>query len=470
MPPILFSGNRIRSSKLLHKHSQLSSDFNLGVRSMCKSESESGGLGNNFMSKTAKSMLPSAKFEFADILVSRTDKRGVIQTANELFQSVSGYPWEKLHHAPHKIIRHQDMPKGVFWLFWKMLQNDEPIGAFVKNKSIDGEHYWVFAIATPLDNGYMSVRLKPQGQLFDAVVNSYEKLLADEQSGDTTPEASASVLVELIQDLGFRDYKAFMTKAFIEQIVTRDHELGKPTNPIIHHMTKATEAWENVAVEIHKTIEAFAKFERLPVNMRIQATHLSDAGNAFGVIAGNFTTLTGQIKALMSNLLKSGTELETTLLDGLFLTCIKQVQTEVVDIFRHENGEMGGIDKEMEVSIMQAQNKCYHTKASEGLKAITSQINSFNSMFTSIKTLHSGISVMRVTADIEIRQIKNLQTASLSAIVEELERFLQTEGKRLVCMVDGTHLVHREIKYALNAMAIDDALLEAYSGDLLKAS
>lgn len=422
------------------------------------------------MPNTEEKISAAAQFDFADILVSRTDKRGVIQTANELFQSVSGHSWEKLRHAPHKIIRHQDMPKGVFWLFWAMLQNDEPIGAFVKNKSADGGHYWVFAIATPLDDGYMSVRLKPQGQLFDTVVKSYEKLLADEHSGDITPEASASALVEHIQDLGFRDYKAFMTKAVIEQIVMRDRELNNPTDVMISHMAKAMEAWENVAGEIHKTIEAFAKFERLPVNMRIQATHLSDAGNAFGVIAGNFTTLTGQIKGLMSKLLKSGTELETTLLNGLFLTCVKQVQTEVVDVFRREDGEMEGIDKEMEVSIMQAQNKRYNAKAAEGLKAITSQLDGFNSMFATIRTLHSGISVMRITADIEISQIKNLQTTSLSVIVEELEKFLQTEGKRMTRMVDGAQFVHREIKYALDAMAKDNTSSEACFGNLLKAS
>ncbi|WP_187430253.1 hypothetical protein [Roseobacter fucihabitans] len=406
----------------------------------------------------------------ADILVSRTDKRGVIQTANALFQSVSGHPWEKLRHAPHKVIRHQDMPKGVFWLFWTMLQQGDPIGAFVKNKSENGEHYWVFAIATPLDDGYMSVRLKPQGPLFETIVKSYEKLLAAEQSKEVTPEESAAMLVEHIKDLGFRDYKAFMTKAVTEQIGMRDQELGNPTNVMIAHMAKAMEAWEKVSVEIHKTIEAFAKFERLPVNMRIQATHLSDAGNAFGVIAGNFTTLTGQIKGLISSLLKSGTALESALLEGLFLTCVTQLQTEVVDVFRHEVHQMDGVDKDTEVSIMQAQNQRYNAKSTEGLKVSASQLDGFNSIFASIKTLHSGISVMRVTADIEISQIQNLQTASLSAIVEELEKFLQTEGDRLTLMVDGASLVQHEIKCALEVNAKNNKSLDAYSGGLLKAS
>lgn len=411
-----------------------------------------------------------SKFGTADILVSRTDKRAIIQTANELFQTVSGYPWQKLHRAPHKIIRHQDMPKGVFWQFWNILQKDEPIGAFFKNKSADGGHYWVFAIATSIDDGYTSVRLKPQGKIFDSAVEMYDERLSSEKLEKCSPEESAHLLVGQIQALGYRDYKAFMTKAAVEQIRLRDEELRHPKNTVIAHMEKAVEAWDEVAAEIRKADFAFADFERLQVNMQIQASHLSGAGNALRVIAGNLSTLTKQVEALMAEFLRNGNELETTLLDGLFHSCVKHVQNEVVSVFQHEEKEMEGVEKDLEVSVIQKQNERFEDHTMASLEGITNQSESFRSLFGSIKTLHSSVSVTRITAEIEIRQLQNSATSSLSGIIEELKAFLDTERDRLIRMIDGTQVVQSEVRHALMQMNTNRSPGRSKPIKMLKAS
>ena len=57
------------------------------------------------------------RFFFDDeIIVSKTDTRGVITYANEVFLRLSGYTEEELLGRPHSIIRHPDMPRCVFKL------------------------------------------------------------------------------------------------------------------------------------------------------------------------------------------------------------------------------------------------------------------------------------------------------------------------------------------------------------------
>lgn len=102
-----------------------------------------------------------------DLIVSKTDVKGKITYANRSFMSISGYSERMLLGEPHNVIRHSDMPRGVFRMMWQMLQNGEEFFGFVKNRCLDGSFYWVFAnVTADLDlqgelQGYFSVRRQP---------------------------------------------------------------------------------------------------------------------------------------------------------------------------------------------------------------------------------------------------------------------------------------------------------------------
>jgi len=53
-----------------------------------------------------------------DIFFSTTDPKGVIQRSNRTFDTLSRYTRDRVIGAPHNIIRHLDMPAGVFKLMW----------------------------------------------------------------------------------------------------------------------------------------------------------------------------------------------------------------------------------------------------------------------------------------------------------------------------------------------------------------
>jgi len=143
-----------------------------------------------------------------EIIVSKTDLKGRITYGNTTFLKYAGFAESELIGTQHNIIRHPDMPRGVFKLFWDTLQRGDEIFAFVKNISMDGSFYWVLANVTPSVNeagdvlGYYSVRRKPNPRAVAAVDNLYREMLAAERNAGSRDAiaASAQVLEKHLQD------------------------------------------------------------------------------------------------------------------------------------------------------------------------------------------------------------------------------------------------------------------------------
>lgn len=137
-----------------------------------------------------------------DFLVSRTDLKGRITYGNQIFIEFSGYSEQQLLGSQHNIVRHPDMPRGVFKLLWDTLQSQQECFAYVKNMSSDGSYYWVFANVTPsLDaqgqvEGYFSVRRKPKPSAIAVVSDLYRQML-DEERRAGPKDACASSLALL---------------------------------------------------------------------------------------------------------------------------------------------------------------------------------------------------------------------------------------------------------------------------------
>ena len=78
-------------------------------------------------------------------IMSKTDKKGIIEYANDYFMEISGYKeWELMGKA-HNIVRHPDMPKVIFKLLWDNIKAGKGIYAIVKNLAKNGDYYWVIA-------------------------------------------------------------------------------------------------------------------------------------------------------------------------------------------------------------------------------------------------------------------------------------------------------------------------------------
>lgn len=145
-----------------------------------------------------------------EIIVSKTDLKGRITYGNSTFLKFAGFDEKELIGTQHNVVRHPDMPRGVFKLFWDTLQSGQEIFAFVKNISMDGSYYWVLANVTPsVDEhgqvmGYYSVRRKPNPKALPIVAGLYRDMLAAERSAGTREAigASQAVLNRHLQNKG----------------------------------------------------------------------------------------------------------------------------------------------------------------------------------------------------------------------------------------------------------------------------
>jgi aerotaxis receptor len=116
-------------------------------------------------------------------LVSKTDLKGVITYCNDAFIEISGFPKDELIGKSHNIVRHPDMPPAAFADLWNTVKAGRPWRGIVKNRSKDGDHYWVDAFVVPLrkngqTTGYMSVRSAPTREQVRAAESLYQGLRA----------------------------------------------------------------------------------------------------------------------------------------------------------------------------------------------------------------------------------------------------------------------------------------------------
>jgi PAS domain S-box-containing protein len=137
-----------------------------------------------------------------DFLVSKTDRKGRITYGNRIFIEYSGYSEAELLGKQHNIVRHPEMPRGVFKFLWDTLEAKQECFAYVKNRSKDGGFYWVFANVTPSYgtdgqvDGYFSVRRKPTAAAIATISGLYRQMLDEEKR--VGPKAACAASLALL--------------------------------------------------------------------------------------------------------------------------------------------------------------------------------------------------------------------------------------------------------------------------------
>jgi PAS domain S-box-containing protein len=162
------------------------------------------------------------KLSDEDFIVSKTDVSGRITYANRIFMEIAGYQEAELIGVQHNIIRHPDMPRGVFRFLWNTLKAGNEFFGFAKNMCADGGFYWVFANITPdydANNklqGYYSVRRNPPRSALDVLIPIYQEMLAIEKRSSVAeaPEKSLEYLHDVINQSGAKSYDSLVLSLY----------------------------------------------------------------------------------------------------------------------------------------------------------------------------------------------------------------------------------------------------------------
>lgn len=316
------------------------------------------------MDKTEHAIaLKEAKFDINELFFSITDQASTILSGNEVFVRISGYTKEELIGQFHNIIRHPDMPKIIFKTFWDYLNADKPIVAYVKNQTKDGNYYWVLAAVFPLNDRFISIRIKPTTKLFAAAKELYFKLLMAESRGGM--EASGTLVPELLKGLGYEDYDHFMSAALLDELKERQLIVAKvDINENYHEASPTLEKLKIVhgysrdlmdqydvwfdKIELftavksmfeekgHKLRELARDVVFLSLNASVSSYKVENGGETFGVLARDIRFNAKENDTLIADIDGVVQQFSDSLNDIIFSVSAMRLQIEMVTYFIQE--------------------------------------------------------------------------------------------------------------------------------------
>lgn len=155
------------------------------------------------------------KFSKKKFIVSKTDLKGKILFTNKNFCEISGYTEAELVGENHNILRHPDMPKGLFFLVWQNLLAGKKVSGVVKNLTKTGQYYWVIAdFEVKKDSNGNSIaftafRRSASQDVIDAADELYETMLSIEKKHGM--DKSLAYLGAFLEEKGIT-YDEFITE------------------------------------------------------------------------------------------------------------------------------------------------------------------------------------------------------------------------------------------------------------------
>ncbi len=364
-------------------------------------------------------------FKISEVFYSRTDTRGVILAGNDVFRRVAGFDWDGLIGAPHKLIRHPDMPKGMFHLMWERIKQGKPTGAYVKNRRACGRFYWVFALVLPTEGGYISTRIKPTSPLRDAAETQYATLLARERDEGLTPAQSAAALEAWVRSQGFASYDIFQSHALAGEFEARARQLGKPLDPMLKRFVDMSRAILQVSEETSGMTEAFKSIRTVPMNMRIIASRLENAGGPISAISVNYSQMLEEMTSWVSTFVEGEdcvfARIRDAILTGQFLAFSEAVEKEMLASFaKPAEAYPESVNLSREIDEVTGHATQFRDQTIDSLRSVQRGAQRFAGSVLDMKRYVTGLSSTRMMCKIESASLSRSGTA-LNGIVEQLD-------------------------------------------------
>ena len=357
----------------------------------------------NAMAERIETEAADTPFSVDEIFYSRTDKRGVIASGNAVFQRVSGFEWHQLIGAPHRVVRNPDTPRAVFKIMWRMLQQNEPCVAYVRNKTQDGRGYWVIATVFPMAEGYMSVRIKPTSQMFATIKTLYAALALAERTESLTPEASELRFLAEIGKLGFADYHSFMYAALRAEYRARSGTAALGT--FFADGDKVINSLDSTAKHQINLLRSFDRLRDLPTNMRIIASRLEPSGGPISAISDIYSSTSGELFQEITEFAEGKKSLcrrmQISFEKATFLQLCSLLQAEVAARSALEDLSGAGIHQQTETQFLHEIGNMCEAQARTGLIEAEQLAGAMNRASSDLRRSMLGLDTIRVMGRVE---------------------------------------------------------------------
>jgi aerotaxis receptor len=375
-----------------------------------------------------------ASFALDEVFFSRTDARGVIRAGNQVFSRVSKYPLSDMLGAPHKLVRHPDMPRAVFQLLWDTIGAGHTLGAYVKNRASDGSYYWVFAIVTPHDDGFLSARIKPTSPLLRTVRTLYTELRQIEQDEGLDPQDGVALLLSKLQELGYPTYEDFAGHALAEELLARDAGLNRPTDKRIEERRVMYSTADDLVQETEALVQEFESMRTIPHNLRVIASRIEPAGGPVTVLSQNYSAMSremsGWFEAHVWGKDSNFRAIKGTVTSAIFVEGLARILTECSNQLEQEDNAGGTIDISQEQEILSQLSQRQYDQASASLSDVRFEADRILKACLTLHRHFMALTTTRVLCKIECARLGNVGEA-LNSIIDELGQFQDRISARL---------------------------------------
>lgn len=394
-------------------------------------------------------------FDVEELFFSTTDKKGIITACNEVFLRVGGYPADELIGRPHNIIRHPHMPRCVFKLLWDYLLRGKTIGAYVKNLAKSGEYYWVFALASPIDEGFLSIRLKPTSKVFSQIPALYAKILQEEEGyGNDWKEGmreGTEVLLGALNTLGFAGYDDFMSLALKEEMRSRDRliktSLGSSNNQDAIAKVRTTfatiDSLDSLKVNLidkeqflQKAVETLSL---ISINSSVTAARFGDEGRTLGVISSEISRISTAIRHEIVSFRQHLGTLCQALNDASLHASFARLQAEMSTVFVQESQtskvsleeqiQRFGKPFEQLVALLQGRADMLAAQTLESVASLNSSLYHFGAIVELMAVIVRTLRFAYVTGKTEASRLPD--GAGFISLLNELNSFTDKTQEKL---------------------------------------
>ena len=196
---------------------------------------------------------PKDKETDSNIICSLTDRKGTILYVNDKFCEISGYQKNELIGSNHNIINSGLHSKDFFKEMWRTVGNGNIWQGEIRNKTKNGDFYWVDTIIFPVHNSTLSTK-----QYFSVRTLINEKKKA---------ELERTKRIEELQSLLFKVSHGLRQP--ITQLMGITELLGLASEEeitnleeIVQFMNVSTKMLDSYTRELSQHIEHIAKHEQ----------------------------------------------------------------------------------------------------------------------------------------------------------------------------------------------------------------
>lgn len=455
----------------------------------------------------------SRDFHLDELFFSATDARGVIVAGNAVFTRVSGFAAEDLLGQPHNIIRHPDMPRAIFRLFWERLKAGQPVAAYVKNRARDGRYYWVLALATPVAGGYLSIRFKPSGPLHPPLAELYREMCELERtaaargaSGPAAMQAATERLLAALRERGFESYEDFMRLALLrEELDSRDRLLTQQALfPPLPPAAAGEGAWhaglraayaagrragadltglygqlgefarlnDELRERTRRVLHLTTDFGLVAFNVSLKAGRLGHLGGGIDVIARNMEESAARIGGIVRELGGRVAGISAALGDVIFGLAWARLQFEMTIFYYRESLTSEGATPEAILHSLRCLQQAFRTTGEQVLAALgvlARELSGLDERSTELGRLITTLQVSQVAGLVEVSRLPQDEAfagvfAEVRAHIEQAHRSLAQIGDvaaRLGELAAQAPATARTIAAASAQLAGDSQRLEA---------